>query len=345
MNLADIKFTWLPHTNAVGTKNNKGLPPTNGRIYNIYDLDDYIKDFSGTSEKCLENPCIMAINTGVRTSVDDITPEMFSNVVFVDIDHIAGKVNVDIILDDFIKMCNDIPQLLAAQKSNSGNLHFIFLDNEFTTQEEYKKTARFYLCLIVYYIGKKYDIHIEDIKGSMDDSMTSISHLMKITKNHFYYNPYCCFAHVPDKLIKEIQNYFPNMFIERKLERPDCNGHVFKYSISDSNYSDYYPHLGRMQLYHDCMIATNFDKDKADDLFVKYIAPNLKEDHGHTIEFYKKEPDIDKWFKYISEKWTNNGVSEELAKFGIIAIDETVEDIMENLTEKFVIDLLNKWQK
>lgn len=352
MNASELKFTWLPKTNAVGTKNNKGLPPTQGEIYNIFDLEAEVKKFSGTSQKSKENPCIMAINTGIRTNVEDITPEMFSNLVFIDIDHINDVVDVDKVLSTFPEMCAKMPSLFAAQKSNRGNLHLIFVDNTFKTKEEYKSTAKNYLCLIIYYLEKTFGYEIKSIKGAMDDSMTNISHLMKVTRNKLYFNPYPAFSPITDEMMEVLKKYFPQYYIEyQPKEVKEVKGCQLKYEVENANNTYKYHHKDRMRMYGYCMIATNFNREETDNLYNNYIVPQYELYDSYTVEKFITEPNkVNKWFKYIKDRIDNETYkvedpTEALSKFGIKVTNLTLEECQKKWSEEIFDDIFKKFSK
>lgn len=210
-----------------------GKKAWNGSPTAVYDLYTVLKQCESGSWQGKEKgfACIFPYVSNTMTS----KPETFDGVLFIDLDHfdeyeeLKGKQYE--IFDNFDKLCQCMPNLLAMKFSPSGNLHAFVYHKDIKDAIEYKELAALYMCCLAAAIKKVLGIDLRDYDGVLDTALANAKQKFNVNDTRIQWNVYCASASISNDTKKQLKIIYAPILskfdrFNAEIESTELNGAI-----------------------------------------------------------------------------------------------------------------------
>lgn len=285
-----------------------------GEKMNIATLDDIQKLVNPKLPKAAM-PWVQVFSNGYRVTHDNLDWKEWNGVTFIDIDSKLFYKNVHPFdVDKLLKAIID-----EAQYRFNNNFYCVHLSNSklgyriFWYWNCERNELNFKKCCVLteqytkelFYSFGKDASEIINYKEGRSKVLDSCSHSIfqgtYVTDNKIYYSEYINDNNFGNCILDDIEiadlykNNIENIDIKQQEQ---CS--ITKINNVDKSKIKYYPHQHRRCIYEALVILFK-DKEQVDKEWNK-ISEMIPEQNGHTIAFYKNEPNKNGWYEKTNDK-------------------------------------------
>ena len=305
-----------------------------------------IKQYSNINIPKNGQPWVQLFNSGYRVTNDTLDWKLWNGCVYIDLDtkryyNEVKKFDTDILLKgiyDYL-FYNYYTNFYCIQKSNSGtSYHILFYFDVDKTSENFDKCN--YWCTKI--IEETFiSLQIEQIiryNKVLDKCTQSPVQGMYLTNQEILFgnienNPW--FGNFDVESV-EIESKIVNR--PKYINEDGTNNFTIEGQRTHNTIKKYYEHRQRMSIYMS-LISVLKDKQLVDETFSEIVNEQFIEGNGHSIKFFIKEPQNDKWFdKYNTYK--DHFVRPWLLKeVGFNVIEKFIPEVYSSYTPDKIYDI------